>query len=156
MSNRFVFLTEPSQKKKRHIKKEQRACAAGQVCIYKAHTQHQLYIYKVGNGRSSSGSNARCLLGEMSELQATLEFSLELCKFYNVDLFQRGYANFSPPLKHLHLSKCQLNYLRSKRLFLFSICIRFYQIRTSLRVSPKLPIKVEVNQIRNRKYNISL
>lgn len=27
---------------------------------------------------------------EMSDLQATLEFSLELCKFYNVDLFQRG------------------------------------------------------------------
>ncbi|XP_023246874.1 uncharacterized protein LOC106636222 [Copidosoma floridanum] len=51
----------------------------------------------------------------MSDLQATLEFSLELCKFYNVDLFQRGY----------------------------------YQIRTSLRVSPKLPIKVEVNQPRN-------
>ncbi|XP_012538580.1 uncharacterized protein LOC105837930 isoform X2 [Monomorium pharaonis] len=48
----------------------------------------------------------------MSDLQATLEFSLELCKFYNVDLFQRGY----------------------------------YQIRTALRVSPKLPVKVEVNQ----------
>ncbi|XP_025990418.2 protein FAM135A isoform X4 [Solenopsis invicta] len=52
----------------------------------------------------------------MSDLQATLEFSLELCKFYNVDLFQRGY----------------------------------YQIRTALRVSPKLPVKVEVNQPRNR------
>ncbi|XP_076169246.1 protein FAM135A isoform X3 [Ptiloglossa arizonensis] len=51
----------------------------------------------------------------MSDLQATLEFSLELCKFYNVDLFQRGY----------------------------------YQIRTALKVSPKLPIKVEVNQLRN-------
>ncbi|CAK9802010.1 Protein FAM135A [Anthophora quadrimaculata] len=51
----------------------------------------------------------------MSDLQATLEFSLELCKFYNVDLFQRGY----------------------------------YQIRTALRVSPKLPVKVEVNQLRN-------
>ncbi|XP_012284518.1 uncharacterized protein LOC105701935 [Orussus abietinus] len=51
----------------------------------------------------------------MSDLQATLEFSLELCKFYNVDLFQRGY----------------------------------YQIRTALRVSPKLPVKVEVNQMRN-------
>lgn len=54
----------------------------------------------------------------MSDLQATLEFSLELCKFYNVDLFQRGY----------------------------------YQIRTALRVSPKLPVKVEVNQPRNRKH----
>ncbi|XP_043509516.1 protein FAM135A-like, partial [Frieseomelitta varia] len=54
----------------------------------------------------------------MSDLQATLEFSLELCKFYNVDLFQRGY----------------------------------YQIRTALRVSPKLPVKVEVNQLRNREY----
>ena len=28
--------------------------------------------------------------GGMSELQATLEFSVELNKFYNVDLFQRG------------------------------------------------------------------
>jgi hypothetical protein len=27
----------------------------------------------------------------MSELQATLEFSIELHKFYNVDLFQRGF-----------------------------------------------------------------
>ena len=27
----------------------------------------------------------------MSELQASLEFSIELHKFYNVDLFQRGY-----------------------------------------------------------------
>ncbi|OAD52892.1 hypothetical protein WN48_11248 [Eufriesea mexicana] len=52
----------------------------------------------------------------MSDLQATLEFSLELCKFYNVDLFQRGY----------------------------------YQIRTALRVSPKLPVKVEVNQLQNQ------
>nr|XP_012230088.1 PREDICTED: protein FAM135A [Linepithema humile] len=51
----------------------------------------------------------------MTDLQATLEFSLELCKFYNVDLFQRGY----------------------------------YQIRTALRVSPKIPVKVEVNQPRN-------
>jgi hypothetical protein len=28
----------------------------------------------------------------MSELQATVEFSVELYKFYNVDLFQRGYS----------------------------------------------------------------
>ncbi|XP_074110835.1 protein FAM135A [Cotesia typhae] len=56
----------------------------------------------------------------MSDLQATLEFSLELCKFYNVDLFQRGY----------------------------------YQIRTALRVSPKLPIKVEVDQLRNHKRSL--
>ncbi|XP_011297997.1 protein FAM135A [Fopius arisanus] len=56
----------------------------------------------------------------MSDLQATLEFSLELCKFYNVDLFQRGY----------------------------------YQIRTALRVSPKLPIKVEVDQVRNQKRSL--
>ncbi|GLG95256.1 Uncharacterized protein GBIM_02275 [Gryllus bimaculatus] len=32
----------------------------------------------------------------MSELQATVEFSVELYKFFNVDLFQRG---FSDPLK---------------------------------------------------------
>ncbi|XP_047110452.1 uncharacterized protein LOC124787677 [Schistocerca piceifrons] len=53
----------------------------------------------------------------MSELQATVEFSVELYKFYNVDLFQRG----------------------------------FYQIRTALRVSPKLPVKVEVNLPRNQR-----
>ncbi|KAL1129277.1 hypothetical protein AAG570_013806 [Ranatra chinensis] len=47
----------------------------------------------------------------MSELQATVEFSIELCKFYNVDLFQRG----------------------------------FYQVRVSLKVSPKLPVKVEAS-----------
>lgn len=29
---------------------------------------------------------------------------------------------------------------------------RYYQIRTALRVSPKLPVKVEVNQLRNREY----
>ncbi|XP_063979471.1 uncharacterized protein LOC135163700 [Diachasmimorpha longicaudata] len=56
----------------------------------------------------------------MSDLQATLEFSLELCKFYNVDLFHRGY----------------------------------YQIRTSLRASPKLPIKVKVDQVRNQKRSL--
>ena len=31
-----------------------------------------------------------CISEVMSELQATLEFSVELNKFYNVDLFQRG------------------------------------------------------------------
>ncbi|KAK3090321.1 hypothetical protein FSP39_010936 [Pinctada imbricata] len=46
----------------------------------------------------------------MSDLQATLEFSVEFSKFYNVDLFQRGY----------------------------------YQIRTTLKSSPKLPVKIEV------------
>ncbi|KAK6632544.1 hypothetical protein RUM43_013312 [Polyplax serrata] len=53
----------------------------------------------------------------MSELQATVEFSIELHKFYNVDLFQRG----------------------------------FYQVRTSLKVSPKLSVKIEVNLSRNQK-----
>ncbi|XP_059470773.1 protein FAM135A isoform X4 [Neocloeon triangulifer] len=47
----------------------------------------------------------------MSELQATMEFCIELYKFYNVDLFQRGY----------------------------------YQIRTGLKVSPKVPVKIEVS-----------
>ncbi|KAH9363286.1 hypothetical protein HPB48_006392 [Haemaphysalis longicornis] len=51
----------------------------------------------------------------MAELQATLEFSVELFKFSNVDLFQRGY----------------------------------YQIRTCLRVPPRLPAKVEVSLPRN-------
>jgi len=34
----------------------------------------------------------------MSELQATVEFSVELYKFYNVDLFQRGYSVFQTQL----------------------------------------------------------
>ncbi|XP_061191919.1 protein FAM135A-like isoform X2 [Saccostrea echinata] len=46
----------------------------------------------------------------MCELQATLEFSLEFNKFFNVDLFQRGY----------------------------------YQVRATLKTSPKLPAKIEV------------
>ncbi|XP_055912240.1 uncharacterized protein LOC129946181 isoform X1 [Eupeodes corollae] len=45
----------------------------------------------------------------MGDLQATIEFSVELYKFYNVDLFQRG----------------------------------LYQVRCSLRVSPRLPVQVE-------------
>ncbi|XP_023944853.2 uncharacterized protein LOC112050742 isoform X2 [Bicyclus anynana] len=45
----------------------------------------------------------------MSDLQATFEFSVELYKFYNVDLFQRG----------------------------------LYQVRVSLRVSPKVPVHIE-------------
>ena len=35
----------------------------------------------------------------MSELQATLEFSVELHKFYNVDLFQRGFYQIRCSLK---------------------------------------------------------
>lgn len=31
----------------------------------------------------------------MTELQATLEFAVELSTFYNVDLFQRGYVILS-------------------------------------------------------------
>ncbi|KAK6178838.1 hypothetical protein SNE40_011333 [Patella caerulea] len=46
----------------------------------------------------------------MCELQATIEFSVELNKFYNVDLFQRG----------------------------------FYHVRTSIRMPPKAPAKIEV------------
>ncbi|XP_058122190.1 protein FAM135A [Anopheles coustani] len=45
----------------------------------------------------------------MADLQATVEFAVELYKFYNVDLFQRG----------------------------------LYQVRCSLRVSPRLPVQVE-------------
>ncbi|XP_049546875.1 uncharacterized protein LOC125957894 [Anopheles darlingi] len=45
----------------------------------------------------------------MADLQATVEFAVELHKFYNVDLFQRG----------------------------------LYQVRCSLRVSPRLPVQVE-------------
>jgi len=39
-------------------------------------------------------------------------------------------------------------YQKNSMLFL----CRYYQIRTALRVSPKLPVKVEVNQPRNRKH----
>ncbi|XP_059614432.1 protein FAM135A [Phlebotomus argentipes] len=45
----------------------------------------------------------------MADLQATIEFVVELHKFYNVDLFQRG----------------------------------LYQVRCSLRVTPRLPVQVE-------------
>ncbi|XP_055687536.1 protein FAM135A [Lutzomyia longipalpis] len=45
----------------------------------------------------------------MADLQATIEFVVELYKFYNVDLFQRG----------------------------------LYQVRCSLRVTPRLPVQVE-------------
>ncbi|XP_014289296.1 protein FAM135A isoform X2 [Halyomorpha halys] len=57
----------------------------------------------------------------MSELQATVEFSVELCKFYNVDLFQRG----------------------------------FYQIRAALKVSPKLPVKIEASIPTTQTKNLS-
>uniref|UniRef100_T1J2Y8 DUF676 domain-containing protein n=1 Tax=Strigamia maritima TaxID=126957 RepID=T1J2Y8_STRMM len=57
----------------------------------------------------------------MGELQATVEFSVELYKFYNVDLFQRG----------------------------------FYQIRTYLKVSPKLPVKIEVSLPQNPKTELA-
>jgi len=47
----------------------------------------------------------------MSQLQAAIEFQVELGKFYNVDLFQRGY----------------------------------YQVRTTLKISPKTVAKVDVS-----------
>ncbi|RXN10505.1 protein FAM135A-like isoform X1 [Labeo rohita] len=47
----------------------------------------------------------------MTEVQATVEFSVELHKFYNVDLFQRG----------------------------------FYQIRSSMKVPPRIPQRVEAS-----------
>lgn len=34
----------------------------------------------------------------MTEVQAMVEFSVELNKFYNVDLFQRGYAFYNKNL----------------------------------------------------------
>ncbi|XP_076055096.1 protein FAM135A isoform X3 [Oratosquilla oratoria] len=51
----------------------------------------------------------------MGELQATVELALHMHKFFNIDLFQRGY----------------------------------YQVRTYLRSSPKLPAKVEISLPRN-------
>lgn len=56
----------------------------------------------------------------MGELQATVEFSVELFKFYNVDLFQRG----------------------------------FYQIRTTLKVLPKIPVKIEISLPQNPKTDL--
>ncbi|XP_033860501.2 protein FAM135A isoform X1 [Acipenser ruthenus] len=50
----------------------------------------------------------------MSEVQATVEFSVELHKFYNVDLFQRG----------------------------------FYQIRSTMKVPPRIPHKLEASLLR--------
>ncbi|XP_015680807.1 protein FAM135A [Protobothrops mucrosquamatus] len=50
----------------------------------------------------------------MSEVQAMVEFSVELHKFYNVDLFQRG----------------------------------FYQIRASMKISPRIPHKIEASLLR--------
>ncbi|KAL5015813.1 hypothetical protein ScPMuIL_005402 [Solemya velum] len=55
----------------------------------------------------------------MSELQATLEFAVELNRFYNVDLFQRG----------------------------------FYQIKSTLKVPPKTPAKIEVSFHRTSEEN---
>lgn len=43
-------------------------------------------------------------------------------------------------------------YAHSPGLSTISQFRRYYQIRTALRVSPKLPVKVEVNQLRNREY----
>lgn len=37
----------------------------------------------------------------MTDLQATIEFQVELGKFYNVDLFQRGYIVMSIPITFL-------------------------------------------------------
>ncbi|KAK8406692.1 hypothetical protein O3P69_007339 [Scylla paramamosain] len=51
----------------------------------------------------------------MGELQATIELALHIHKFYNVDLFQRGY----------------------------------YQLRSYIRSSPKLPAKIEISQPRS-------
>ncbi|XP_045128436.1 uncharacterized protein LOC123514560 [Portunus trituberculatus] len=51
----------------------------------------------------------------MGELQATIELALHIHKFYNVDLFQRGY----------------------------------YQLRSYVRSSPKLPAKIEISQPRS-------
>ena len=42
----------------------------------------------------------------MSELQATIEFSIELHNFYNVDLFQRGFYQVSS--LSLSLAKAKL------------------------------------------------
>ncbi|XP_069830695.1 protein FAM135A isoform X3 [Dendropsophus ebraccatus] len=59
------------------------------------------------NSESSSGI-------KMSDVQATVEFSVELQKFYNVDLFQRG----------------------------------FYQLRTSMKIPPRIPHRIEASLLR--------
>ena len=52
----------------------------------------------------------------MSELQATLEFSVELNKFYNVDLFQRGFYQIRCNLKSPKVaSKVEVSLPRTKK-----------------------------------------
>ena len=60
----------------------------------------------------------------MSELQATIEFSIELHNFYNVDLFQRGFYQ----VRSLSLFTCH-HYQSS----LFSKCDLQPIIRMSLK-----------------------
>ena len=53
----------------------------------------------------------------MSELQATLEFSIELHKFYNVDLFQRGFYQIRTDLRASQKVGCNCtNYIYLKSL----------------------------------------
>lgn len=53
---------------------------------------------------------------------------MEMCKFYNVDLFQRGYVQLGLPCKYYYQ---------------WNDC-RIYQIRCSLRVLSKLNVEIEV------------
>ena len=57
----------------------------------------------------------------MSELQATIEFSVELHKFYNVDLFQRGFYQV-----------LSLNLLYCHRYWILCECVLFGDIFENL------------------------
>eukprot|EP00106_Octopus_bimaculoides_P010487 XP_014777929.1 PREDICTED: protein FAM135A-like [Octopus bimaculoides] len=58
-----------------------------------------LNISQISNREFYSATPSQLFHKKMCELQATLEFSVELGKFYNVDLFQRGYYQVRVGLK---------------------------------------------------------
>ncbi|CAL1536426.1 unnamed protein product [Lymnaea stagnalis] len=71
----------------------------------------------------------------MAELQATIEVSVELNKFYNVDLFQRGYYQIQTVLKtppkspaRVEISDNKLNALKGKHICLHLATTITFQI----------------------------
>lgn len=51
------------------------------------------------------------------DLQATIEFAVELYKFYNVDLFQRGWVEQSFPFGYFCSEKPLISSKRRRNLF---------------------------------------
>lgn len=90
----------------------------------------------------------------MSELQATVEFSIELCNFYNVDLFQRGCVRPTVsthtctylPYIHTYTSSGSSMCVCIPSTVCICVCLcRCYQVRCGVRTSPKQPAHVEVS-----------